>query len=55
MYKNKKLPQKYFFFTKNNHDYWLKNKKVIQTQQMSKKCPKNLKFLVLKIHKGAEI
>ena len=36
---------------KNNHDNWLKNKKVIQSQKMSKK----LKISGFKIHKGAGI
>ena len=31
---------------KRNHDSWLKNKKVIQSQKLSKKCPKNSKCLV---------
>ena len=34
-----------------NHDNWLKNKKAIQNQIMSKK----LKICSLKIHKGARI
>ena len=29
---------------KNNHDNWLKNKKVIQSQKISKKCPKTQHF-----------
>ena len=33
---------------KKNRDNWLKNKKVIQCQKMSKKCPKDSKFLVQK-------
>ena len=37
-----------------NHDNWLKNKKVIQSQNV-KKMPKKLKIFNLKIHKGAEI
>ena len=36
---------------KKNHDYWLKNKKVIESQKMSKK----LKTFSLKLHKGAGI
>ena len=36
---------------KKNHDNWLKNKKVIESQKMSKK----LKIFCLKIHKGAGI
>ena len=36
---------------KNNHDDWLKKKKVIQSTKMSKK----LKIFSLKIHKGAGI
>ena len=34
---------------KKNHHNWLKNKKVIQSQQM----PKKLKIFSLKIHKAA--
>ena len=37
---------------KRNHGNWLKNKHVIQSQQMSKKCPKNFS---LKIHKDVGI
>ena len=40
--------------TKNNHDNLLENKKVIQSQKMSKKCPKNSKFLVSKYIKMLE-
>ena len=40
---------------KKNHDNWLKNKKVIECQKMSKKCPKKLKIFSLKIHKGIGI
>ena len=29
-----------------HHDNWLKDKNIIQTQKMAKKCPKNSKFLV---------
>ena len=36
---------------KENHDNWLKNNKVIQSQ----KLPKKLKIFSLKIHKGAGI
>ena len=36
---------------KKNHNNWLKNKKVIQSQKMTK----NLKIFTLKIHKGAKI
>ena len=31
---------------KKNHDNWSKNKKVIQSQKLSKKCLKDSKFLV---------
>ena len=47
----KKLPQIVRNKIKKNHDNWIKNKKVIQSQKMSKK----LKNFSLKIHKGAEI
>ena len=39
---------------KKNYDNWLRNKKVIQWQKMSKKCPKNSKFLVSKYIKVPE-
>ena len=39
---------------KKNHDNWLKNKKVIQSQKMSKNCPKNSTFLVKKYIKVPE-
>ena len=38
-----------------NHNNWIKNKKVTQSQKLSKKCSQNLKNFSLKIHKGAGI
>ena len=42
-------------FKNNNHDNWIKNKKVIQSQKMFKKMPKKLKNSSLKIHRVAGI
>ena len=39
---------------KKNYDNWMKNKKVIQSQQMSKICLK-IKIFSSKINKGAAI
>ena len=36
-----RFPQVVIFRVCCNHDNWLKSKKVIQCQEMSKKCPKN--------------
>ena len=39
---------------KKNHENWLKNKKVIQSNNF-KKMPKKLKIFSVKIHKGVRI